>query len=343
MLTFFPCVGGRAYPQDWGYGADCFFTGCSVDLKDEYEAAVRAQMKAVKGLSSSAGARKKALKGAKVAETESEEEAGVEMVLEGLKEAKGVVQQAKRFMPVSGGMFVEAFFGRNDVRFHNKKERIAFKEEYERFKQHVAPIFLVLCLVCLVFYNAKWLHMVTQSLLAYYYVSLALRENILRANGSNIKPWWIWHHYIALFSAIVLLTWPDSPSYSTIVMKVHLYGAYISLLQIFQTRYQMARVYALRSLGKAGELDVSNSDGPQFHWSESMRFLYPLIIIGQAIQLYVALSFMAAFVNRPSEIQGLLLALGFFAMFLGNFMVTAYILHKRIKRRRDQERKTHVQ
>ena len=34
--------------------------------------------------------------------------------------------------------------------------------------------------------------------LLYYYLSLALRENILKANGSEIHSWWFMHHYISM-------------------------------------------------------------------------------------------------------------------------------------------------
>jgi hypothetical protein len=34
--------------------------------------------------------------------------------------------------------------------------------------------------------------------LLYYYLSIALRENILKANGSEIHGWWFMHHYISM-------------------------------------------------------------------------------------------------------------------------------------------------
>ena len=43
-----------------------------------------------------------------------------------------------------------------------------------------------------------------------YFASLVLRENILYANGSNIRQWWIVHHYISLFTSFVFLIWPES-------------------------------------------------------------------------------------------------------------------------------------
>jgi TMPIT-like protein len=43
----------------------------------------------------------------------------------------------------------------------------------------------------------------------------ALRENILKANGSNIRTWWVVHHYLSIAVSLVLLLWPPhSPSYN---------------------------------------------------------------------------------------------------------------------------------
>jgi len=95
--------------------------------------------------------------------------------------------------------------------------------------------------------------MLLQLFLAYYYASLAIRENILRqvsicvkyfdthfvifrANGSNIKPWWIWHHYLSMGIATCFLTWPDSTSYAMFRNRLHIFGMYTALLQILQAR-----------------------------------------------------------------------------------------------------------
>ena len=40
----------------------------------------------------------------------------------------------------------------------------------------------------------------------YFYAALALRENVLRANGSTIRKWWINHHYYSMGMCLVVLT-----------------------------------------------------------------------------------------------------------------------------------------
>lgn len=38
--------------------------------------------------------------------------------------------------------------------------------------------------------------------LLWFYTSLALRENVLRLNGSSIRKWWIRHHYYSMLLAL---------------------------------------------------------------------------------------------------------------------------------------------
>lgn len=138
-----------------------------------------------------------------------------------------------RLTPAPGGVFVQLFLGSLNVRFVRKSERLAFKADYERLKQRLAPVFVVVCLICLYFEENRWLHMLLQLALATYYVCLAIRENILLANGSNIKSWWITHHYLTMLTGVLLLTWPNNETYARFRNGLHLckYGAFLYALQ----------------------------------------------------------------------------------------------------------------
>lgn len=243
--------------------------------------------------------------------------------VDNLKKRLGELQQ---LMPASGGMFVEIFLGSLNVRFMRKSERLAFKTEYEKLKMKLSPCLLALCIVCLIFEENRWLHMILQLALSCYYVTLAVRENILRVNGSNIKAWWIIHHYFTMMQAVLLLTWPNGRTYIRYRRSLHLFGLYNAILQIFQTRYQMARLYALRSLGMAGEMDVASSDSTQIHWSEGMLLLLPLILLGQLMQAVQSFYLMRIYRTSPHELQILMLSLLFCANFVGNFYTTLVVL-----------------
>ncbi len=48
--------------------------------------------------------------------------------------------------------------------------------------------------------------------LAYFYLAMALRENVLVMNGSSIRSWWIQHHYWSAATVLLLLSLPiNSP------------------------------------------------------------------------------------------------------------------------------------
>ncbi len=44
--------------------------------------------------------------------------------------------------------------------------------------------------------------------LSYFYLAMAMRENVLMVNGSHIKAWWIQHHYWSAAAAILMLGLP---------------------------------------------------------------------------------------------------------------------------------------
>lgn len=56
--------------------------------------------------------------------------------------------------------------------------------------------------------------------LLWFYTCLALRENVLRVNGSNIRNWWINHHYYSVGLALTVLTMPfDSPACQAFIVR----------------------------------------------------------------------------------------------------------------------------
>lgn len=70
--------------------------------------------------------------------------------------------------------------------------------------------------------------------LSYFYMTLAMRENILRVNGSNIKQWWITHHYLSIILVLTMLTWPQSPVYDSYRFWFYLYAVYSGIVQVLQ-------------------------------------------------------------------------------------------------------------
>jgi hypothetical protein len=232
-------------------------------------------------------------------------------------------ERVEPLLPSDGGWFVRLFLGTINVRFIDKRTRLTFKREYEQFKQHTAPALVIASVICLVWTSSRWPSLLLQMFIAYYYSALALRESVLVANGSNIRRWWRLHHYLSLVLAVIVLTWPDGAAYAEFRGEIHFLGLYLSLLQIMQARYQMSRLYTLRSLGKAGELDVANTDSPaQLHWGANMSLLLPAILVAHALQAWTAVRAFQVYFKYPRVAQALFGGMITLVTCIGNIVTT---------------------
>jgi hypothetical protein len=106
------------------------------------------------------------------------------------------------------------FLGPINVRATRKEVQLKVKEEYNSYKDRTAFLFLLFPSLILLLRGWVWDGCMPalpvqlyQAWLLFLYTSLALRENILRVNGSDIRRWWIYHHYCAMVMALMSLTW----------------------------------------------------------------------------------------------------------------------------------------
>ncbi|PPR83656.1 hypothetical protein GOBAR_AA37052 [Gossypium barbadense] len=104
--------------------------------------------------------------------------------------------------------------GTINVRASRKDVQLKVKEEYNSYRERTAFLFLLFPLTLLILRSWIWEGCLSafpvqlyQAWLLFLYTGLALRENILRSNGSDICPWWIYHHYCAMAMALVSITW----------------------------------------------------------------------------------------------------------------------------------------
>lgn len=267
-----------------------------------------------------------------------------------LSELKSKIDQLKSFKGEnfnSGGSFMELFLGRvNSLVFVGQTERrIQFKQEYEDFKYNYTllhvPLVIVIGFVLPYFIvNQRFFDQLYQLIICYFYLTLAFRENILRVNGSNIDSWWIRHHYFSLMIVLMMLTWPLTEIYLNFRGKFYVYALYTSIIQIFQYKYQKRKLYIEKSLGKANVLDVPNSDSTPVHQEihSSFMFLLPFIFIGHGIQFYGAFYLFYHFYQLLT--QGILaewqiigVGIGFMIVAIGNFVTTASVFLKKLKKK----------
>ncbi|KAL3612863.1 hypothetical protein D5086_003883, partial [Populus alba] len=139
------------------------------------------------------------------------------MLEEDLQKARCIIADgdASSFLPSKPqGRFLKMFLGPINVRASRKDVQFKVKEEYNSYRDRTALLFLFFPSVLLCLRSWVWNGCLPtfpvqlyQAWLLFLYTGLTLRENILRANGSDIRSWWINHHYYAMILALVSLTW----------------------------------------------------------------------------------------------------------------------------------------
>ncbi|PKA50203.1 hypothetical protein AXF42_Ash017795 [Apostasia shenzhenica] len=235
------------------------------------------------------------------------------------------------------GRFLKMFLGPVNVRATRKEVRLKVKEEYNSYRDRTAFLFLLFPSMLLFLRSWIWKGcfpalpvQLYQAWLLFLYTSLALRENILRVNGSDIRPWWVYHHYCAMLMALISITWeikgqPDCASKQKGVQLFLVWAIMQGIAMLLQNRYQRQRLYTRIALGKAKRMDVV--------WGETagvegqLWLLCPILFILQGFEAYVGMLLLrTAFVGVVSEWQvvacGALLVL----MAVGNFANTVQTL-----------------
>ncbi|GAB2230293.1 hypothetical protein Droror1_Dr00014554 [Drosera rotundifolia] len=252
------------------------------------------------------------------------------------------------------GRFLRMFIGPINVRASKKDVQLKVKEEYNRFRDRTALLFLLFPSTLLVLKSWFWSGCMPafpvqlyQAWLLFLYTGLALRENILRVNGSDIRPWWIYHHYCAMAMALVSLTWgiKGQPNCAENQRSVELFLQWAMMqgvAMLLQNRYQRQRLYTRIALGKAKRMDVV--------WGETagvvgqLWLLYPILFILQGFEAYIGLSLLqTAIVGVVSEWQAIICGILLVSMAVGNFVNTVQTLmaKSRIKAKMKRSKSKH--
>ncbi|KAK9051671.1 hypothetical protein SSX86_028299 [Deinandra increscens subsp. villosa] len=245
---------------------------------------------------------------------------------------------AATFLPCkSHGRLLRMFLGPINVRANRKDVQLKVKEEYYRFRDRTAYLFLFFPSLLLVLRSQVWDGcfpalpvQLYQAWLLFLYTALALRENILRVNGSDIRPWWIYHHYCAMGMALISLTWeiekqPDCAQKQKGIQLFLRWAIMQGVAMLLQNRYQRQRLYTRIALGKARRMDVV--------WGETagvkgqLWLLLPILFVLQAFEAYVGvLLLQTAVVGVVSEWQVVTCGILLIIMAVGNFANTVQTL-----------------
>lgn len=253
----------------------------------------------IKSLQQAIAGAEKAAKGKGAAQAE---------VLDQLRAARDVVQglgpggDLRRFCKPKNPMLLQLLLG-NKVSLvtFRADQSIAMKEEYHSFRDRSALIMLAgPALLWLGMQRANVLqkqradgHTFAPGLmtgvqayllwLSYFYLAMALRENVLMVNGSHIKSWWIRHHYFSAASALMMLGLPVySPAVWTFCQYFMAWSVLQALVMMMQNHYQRRRMYTRIALGKNSAMDVVA--GESSGGSGQLLLLYPLLFVLQTTQ-----------------------------------------------------------
>lgn len=290
-------------------------------LQQNFSSSVSRQKKKVKDITRSVQKHKKGL---------SEEEGkSLDEICSQIRERPNILHEMEAFLPKKNGLYLSLVLGSVNVNLLSKQSKTAYKDEYERFKLYVTVILLVLAILCSFIVSYRFVDAVLNFLLVWFYCTLTIRESILISNGSRIKGWWVFHHYISTFLSGVMLTWPDGKLYQMFRNQFLAYSMYQSFLQLLQYYYQSGCLYRLKALGERHNLDLTVEGFQSWMW-RGLTFLLPFLFFGHFWQLFNGISlYQMSRLPECVEWQVSVCGLCFIVLFMGNFFTTvAVVRHK---------------
>ncbi|XP_075761057.1 transmembrane protein 120A isoform X2 [Pelodiscus sinensis] len=286
------------------------------------------------GISSSIARQKKQLKELSLAfkncksTTTAEQEESIREIEGLIKERQSVFFEMEAYLPKKNGLYLSLVLGNVNVTLLSKQAKFAYKDEYEKFKLYLTIILLIISSSCRFLFNSRVTDAVFNFLLVWYYCTLTIRESILITNGSRIKGWWVFHHYVSTFLSGVMLTWPDGLMYQKFRNQFLSFSMYQSFVQFLQYYYQSGCLYRLRTLGERHNMDLTVEGFQSWMW-RGLTFLLPFLFFGQ---LYNAITlFQLARHPQCKEWQVLMCGLPFFVLFVGNFFTTLRVVHQKFQ------------
>lgn len=242
------------------------------------------------------------------------------------------LQIIEETLPREGGLYLKIILGNINVGFLSQEAKFKYKEGYETFKL-VCVIFAFILVILNIFVSSRFLQKAYLFFLVWYYCTVTIRECVLRANGSKIKPWWRIHHALSVLAAIVILLWPKNRAWGEFKGQFFRYNLYTCLVQYLQFNYQRGALYRLKTLGKKGDMELT-IEGFQYWMWRGLAFLYPFLFAAYIYQLANAWALYKMYVNHPESSWHILASCLFMlTFFLGNSITTLLVIPTKIKNR----------
>ena len=227
--------------------------------------------------------------------------------------------------PPRNGKFLSLLMGNAvDVTSQRQENRLRIKEEYYSFRDR-STFTYVAWTTALLYLNRErqkgveagasnnWFSLVTVfpvlvqfywCWMLFFYAALALRENVLRCNGSRIRRWWINHHYYSMGMCLVVLTMDvQSNACLNYMSRFLVFTALQGVVMLTQNRYQRFRLYTRVAMGKASPMDVAG--GEMGGNAGQLKLLYPLLFGLQIMQVYFGASVLVSVAREHDLLDGL--------------------------------------
>ncbi|XP_019874259.1 transmembrane protein 120 homolog isoform X2 [Aethina tumida] len=244
---------------------------------------------------------------------------------------KAQLFEVEQTLPKENGTYLKIILGNVNVSILNKEEKFKYKDEYEKFKLILSIIGFVLAVLNFsVRFRALELSYIF--LLVWYYCTLTIRESILKVNGSRIKGWWRFHHFLSTVAAGILLIWPDTETWHLFRNHFMYFTMYISLVQYLQFRYQRGVLYRLKALGERHNMDITIEGFHSWMW-RGLSFLLPFLFVGYMFQLYIAYDLFTIYQQHQetSTWHVPVLSLMFLILFVGNTATTIMVIPSKFR------------
>lgn len=258
-----------------------------------------------------------------------EEVDAIAEIKDSINDREHVFSEMEAFLPKKNGLYLSLVLGNVNVTLLNKQSKFAYKDEYEKFKLILTVILFVFSFTCRFLFSYRVLDVLFNFLLVWYYCTLTIRESILISNGSRIRGWWVFHHYVSTFLSGVMLTWPEGVLYQMFRNQFLTYCQYQSLVQFLQYYYQSGCLYRLRTLGERHNMDLTVEGFQSWMW-RGLTFLLPFLFFGHWFQLYNSLTlFRMSQLPECKEWQVVMCGCSYLVLFLGNFLTTLGVVYQK--------------
>uniref|UniRef100_A0A3Q4GX14 Transmembrane protein 120Aa n=1 Tax=Neolamprologus brichardi TaxID=32507 RepID=A0A3Q4GX14_NEOBR len=281
---------------------------------------------------------RKKLKELTVSLEDPEEKDAIAEIEDSIKDRAHTFFEMEAFLPKRNGLYLNLVLGNVNVTLLNKQSKFAYKDEYEKFKLVLTVILFVFSFTCRFLLSYRVLDALFNFLLVWYYCTLTIRESILISNGSRIKGWWVFHHYVSTFLSGVMLTWPEGALYQMFRNQFLSYCLYQSFIQFLQYYYQSGCLYRLRALGERHNMDLTVEGFQSWMW-RGLTFLLPFLFFYHFWQLYNSITLFRMFqLPECKEWQVFMCGCSYLVLFMGNVFTTLAVVYQKYMNNQDKSK-----